>query len=105
MSENEKRETYKEAEILKSFDHKNIVKIRDVCRTKSNKLWIVMDYADGGDLEKKLKGYKNQFVGEQQIIEWFVQICLAVKHIHDRKTIHRDLKCQNIFLTKNNEIK
>jgi NIMA (never in mitosis gene a)-related kinase len=30
---------------------------------------------------------------------------LALKHVHDRKIIHRDLKCQNIFLTKNGMIK
>lgn len=30
---------------------------------------------------------------------------LAVKHIHDRKIIHRDLKCQNIFLMKSGRIK
>ena len=28
-----------------------------------------------------------------------------MKHVHDRKIIHRDLKCQNIFLTKTNLIK
>ncbi len=28
-----------------------------------------------------------------------------MKHVHDRKIIHRDLKCQNIFLTKDNVIK
>jgi NIMA (never in mitosis gene a)-related kinase 1/4/5 len=30
---------------------------------------------------------------------------LALKHVHDRKVLHRDLKCQNIFLTKSNLIK
>ena len=39
------------------------------------------------------------------MIDWFVQICLALKHIHDRKVLHRDIKSQNIFLTKNNIIK
>jgi len=30
---------------------------------------------------------------------------LALKHVHDRKILHRDIKAQNIFLTKNNMIK
>lgn len=42
---------------------------------------------------------------ERQILDWFVQICLAMKHVHDRKILHRDLKTQNIFMTANNEIK
>ena len=29
-----------------------------------------------------------------QIMDWFVQICLAVKHVHDRKILHRDIKSQ-----------
>lgn len=63
-----------------------------------------MDYADGGDLHTKIQFRKNYFA-ESQIIDWFTQICLAIKHIHDRKIIHRDLKSQNIFLMKNNLLK
>ena len=44
-------------------------------------------------------------IDEFQILDWFTQICLALKHVHDRKIIHRDLKCQNIFLTKERIIK
>ncbi len=32
-------------------------------------------------------------------------ICLALKHVHDRKIIHRDIKSQNIFLTKEGLVK
>lgn len=35
----------------------------------------------------------------------FVQITLALKHIHDRKILHRDLKTQNIFLTRSRVVK
>jgi len=35
----------------------------------------------------------------------FVQLCLALKHVHDRKVLHRDLKSQNIFLMHNGMIK
>jgi NIMA (never in mitosis gene a)-related kinase 1/4/5 len=33
------------------------------------------------------------------VLDWFTQICLGLKYIHDRKIIHRDIKSQNIFLT------
>ena len=42
---------------------------------------------------------------EDQILDWFVQMGLAIKHIHDRKILHRDLKTQNIFMTQTNQIK
>ncbi|KAM9610292.1 LOW QUALITY PROTEIN: serine/threonine-protein kinase Nek5, partial [Trichechus inunguis] len=35
------------------------------------------------------------------ILGWFVQISLGLKHLHDRKILHRDIKAQYIFLSKN----
>ena len=71
-------------------------------------LCIVMDYADGGDLYTKIANQKKigkVCYSEDQILDWFVQMALAIKHIHDRKILHRDLKSQNIFLTKKGMIK
>ncbi|XP_064917425.1 serine/threonine-protein kinase Nek1 isoform X9 [Columba livia] len=63
-----------------------------------------MDYCEGGDLFKKINAQKGILFSEDQILDWFVQICLALKHIHDRKILHRDIKSQNIFLTKDGTI-
>ena len=64
-----------------------------------------MDYADGGDLNMKIKQQKGRFFPEDKVLDWFTQVCLAIKHIHDRKILHRDIKSQNIFLMKNGQVK
>ena len=55
MDENERRETLREAKILEVLQHPNIVRFREVYKTKKGKLCIVMDYADGGDLQGRIK--------------------------------------------------
>jgi NIMA (never in mitosis gene a)-related kinase len=96
-----------EAKILEKLDHPNIIKFREVFITKtpSTSLHIVMDYAEGGDLFSRIKERNGKYFTEPQILDWFTQICLAIKHIHDRKILHRDLKSQNVFLTKSGLIK
>ena len=64
-----------------------------------------MDYADGGDLAARIKGQRSRNFSEEQILDWFTQIWLGLKHIHDRKILHRDLKAQNIFLMKSGMVK
>ncbi|EAR85026.2 plant dual-specificity MAP kinase kinase family domain protein (macronuclear) [Tetrahymena thermophila SB210] len=102
MSPEEKKESYKEAKILEQLNHPNIVKFKEIYKTKSGKLCIVMEYADGGDLSQKIQKQRGKYFKEEQILDWFTQICLAMKHVHDRKILHRDLKGQNIFLTSQN---
>jgi NIMA (never in mitosis gene a)-related kinase len=93
----------KEAKILEVVSkHPNIVGFKEVYKTKQGKLCIVMEYIDGGDLNLKVaeRTLKNDYIIEEQILNWFTQVCLALKHCHDRKIIHRDLKTKNIFITK-----
>ena len=108
MKESERNETIKEAEILKKMDHPNIIHFRDMFIGKKPHtcLNIVTEYADGGDLSEKIKNQpKNKPFPETQILDWFTQICLALKHIHNKHIIHRDLKSQNIFLTQSGLVK
>ena len=63
-----------------------------------------MEYCEGGDLYQKIKNNKGKTFAETQIMEWFVQMCLALYYLHDKKILHRDLKTQNIFL-RNTRVK
>jgi NIMA (never in mitosis gene a)-related kinase len=53
-----------------------------------------MDFCDAGDLYGKINAQRGILFGEDQVLDWFVQICFSVKYIHDRKILHRDIKSQ-----------
>ena len=93
----------KECSILGSLKHPNIIEYRESFEDKGQ-LCIVMAFAEGGDLTGVLKSRRGKLLDEDQIADWFVQICLALKHVHDRKILHRDLKSQNIFLTARQKV-
>jgi NIMA (never in mitosis gene a)-related kinase 1/4/5 len=59
-------------------------------------LFIVMDYCDAGDLHSRIQLQRGVLFAEEQILDWFTQITLALKHVHDRKVLHRDIKSQVI---------
>ena len=107
MSDEEKKDTIKEAKILEVLNHPNIIRFKEVYKTKKGQLCIVMDYADGGDLQSQIKETRaaGKTLDENTILNQFTQICLAIKHCHDRKIMHRDLKAQNIFMNKNGIVK
>ncbi|XP_061154091.1 serine/threonine-protein kinase Nek1 isoform X2 [Syngnathus typhle] len=103
MSDRERQESRKEVAVLANMSHPNIVQYKESFE-EGGCLYIVMDYCEGGDLFKKINSQRGVLFPEEQILDWFVQICLALKHIHDRKILHRDIKSQNIFLTKDGTV-
>ncbi|KAM6220308.1 LOW QUALITY PROTEIN: serine/threonine-protein kinase Nek1 [Rhynchocyon petersi] len=103
MSSKEREESRREVAVLANMKHPNIVQYRESFE-ENGSLYIVMDYCEGGDLFKRINAQKGNLFQEDQILDWFVQICLALKHVHDRKILHRDIKSQNIFLTKDGTV-
>ncbi|XP_069797647.1 serine/threonine-protein kinase Nek1 isoform X4 [Narcine bancroftii] len=103
MSNKEREESRREVAVLANMKHPNIVQYQESFE-ESGCLYIVMDYCEGGDLFKRINAQKGILFSEEQILDWFVQICLALKHVHDRKILHRDIKSQNIFLTKDGTV-
>lgn len=104
MAASERTGARKEVSMLATLNHRNIVAYKESFE-EAGRLHIVMTYCEGGDLYSKINDQRGVDFSEEQILDWFVQICLGVKHIHDRKVLHRDIKSQNIFLTKDGMIK
>jgi NIMA (never in mitosis gene a)-related kinase 1/4/5 len=74
---------------------------------ESGNLCIVMEMADGGDMLQAIEKHKKartKFT-EREIWHYLVQIVRGLKALHELKIVHRDIKCANIFLTKDGVIK
>ena len=66
-----------------------------------------MEYADGGDLYKKIEEKKKTGAKfeEGEIWEVFIQTLKALAKLHEMDILHRDLKCANIFLNEDGTVK
>ena len=95
----------REASLLSTLDHPNIVKFNDAFWTTGGRLCLVMTYCDAGDLHSLLKRQNGELLPERICLQMFAQLAFAVKHIHCRRIIHRDLKTSNVFLMSNGLIK
>ena len=71
------------------------------------KVNIVMEFCSNGDLQGFLRKKRslNRPLPESLVFRILIQICLSVLSVHDKMILHRDLKTQNIFLNKHNEIR
>lgn len=60
-----------------------------------------------GDLNHhiKVRKQKGEAFSEELIMNWFLQILLALQYVHSKKILHRDIKTSNIFLTSNGTVK
>lgn len=104
LSPSDREAAFQEAKLLSTLHHPFIVTYLESFQERGC-LYITMEYADDGDLSKKISGRNGKLFTEEEVLKYFIQIALALKYIHDRKILHRDLKTQNIFLNKDGTVK
>jgi len=100
MPAKQKEEAANEVKVLSKLRHPFIINYKE-SYVNDGLLCIITDYAEKGDLYKVIHRQKrsNELLSEGHVLRWFTQIALALKHMHDRHILHRDLKTQNIFLS------
>lgn len=92
-----------EAELQSGLSHPNIVEISAILgkNTEALRLYIVAEYADGGDLHSALVG-RGRF-SEARARHCFGQLLQAVSYLHAKGIAHRDIKPENVLLFEGRE--
>ena len=99
-----------EVEILRGLVHENIVGfygmfavdphmetdhdgnyLRDSRIPDRRVLWILLEYANAGDMAKEIKRYENKSIPESGSRYYMLQICRGLEHLHEKRIIHNDL--------------
>ncbi|GAA5514402.1 serine/threonine-protein kinase PknD [Deinococcus carri] len=88
---------YREAEVLKRFNHPNIVRVYDY-RMQDPEHYIAMEFLDGASLEDVLEARRLSFSESAQVIRALAD---ALRHIHMQNVVHRDIKPANVMVLKN----
>ena len=101
LNDKERASARQEAELLQELSHPNIVAYIDTVETRS-KLFLFMQFCDAGDLEQHLAQLvaDGARMPDATLLDWFVQMALALQYLHARRILHRDLKTANVFLTR-----
>ena len=106
MDATARRNCLNEVNTLKCLDHENIIKYLEAFM-QDNELIIVLEWADRGDLSELLqerRGSGLKFT-EREIWSIFTQICSGLRHMHEGRIMHRDLKPLNVFISSGGALK
>ncbi|CAH0397576.1 unnamed protein product [Chilo suppressalis] len=92
----------REIDVLIRLSHPHLVHTHSIFQRKT-KYYIFMRFAENGDL----LGYilKNGSVSENQSRVWLRQLALGLQYLHELEISHRDIKCENVLLTANYNVK
>ena len=95
---NEVESFKKEINILSQCDNQYIVHYYG-SYIKDHKIWIILEFCDGGSLYELIKILPKN-LNEEQIASLVYMILKGLTFLHENKKIHRDIKAENILLTR-----
>eukprot|EP01135_Chromosphaera_perkinsii_P009561 Nk52_evm11s1810 gene=Nk52_evmTU11s1810 len=85
-----------EADILRSYDHPNIVKLIGVCVSR-RPAYIIMELLKGGDLAHFLR-LKGHAIPLKSLLSMVVQVASGMRYLEQKNCVHRDLAARNILV-------
>ncbi|KAF2675088.1 kinase-like protein [Microthyrium microscopicum] len=91
-----------ELQLHSKIHHPNIVEFHRAFSFEKS-TYVVLEICDNGSLADALK--KRKFFSMPEIRRFIIQICGAIKYLHHRNIVHRDLKTGNLFLDSDMNIK
>nr|XP_045255645.1 myosin-IIIa isoform X2 [Macaca fascicularis] len=101
-----------EYNILKALsDHRNVVRFYGIYfkkdKVNGDKLWLVLELCNGGSVTDLVKGFlkRGERMSEPLIAYILHEALMGLQHLHNNKTIHRDVKGNNILLTTEGGVK
>ena len=92
----------REIEILQLISHPNIVQVFQIIET-DKKAFFMMELAENGDLLDYINS--QRFLPEPDARFLFRQMASALHYCHADNIVHRDLKCENIMLSRDMDVK
>lgn len=104
LSREDREAAGREIQVISRLNHPNIVRYVEHFEQEGT-LFIIMEYANGGDLYSSIQSRRGRLFTEEEVLHYFSQLCLALSYLHEQNVLHRDLKSQNVFLTKDNVVK
>ncbi|KAL7476092.1 hypothetical protein ACHAW6_001973, partial [Cyclotella cf. meneghiniana] len=92
----------REISLLRELSHENIVNLKD-CVQQDGKLFLVFEFLDR-DLKKALESY-NGLLDRMLVKSYLFQMCRGLAFCHARGVMHRDLKPQNLLVSRDGRLK